>query len=404
VKRDVTISDTSVFLLLAILGILSAGGFILFRVLRTDPIREALSGKQVINILFVLEGDNKPLGSYVLMYSPGNNRAAAISIPGDVGKVIKSIDRVARIDSAYNPKNIDAFVSETKNLLELDISYAVVFEWEKLGKIVDLIEGVELFIPHVIEVYGEAPLLFLSGKTLLDGDKAKQYIRFELEGEEPEQIQLRRERFFLGFLKSLGEKYGRLDNPQLADAFYPLLKTEMNRLARERLFEALSRLDISRINIQPVAGNYREVSGQELLIPHYDGTVIKDIVRQAQKSLSQESPGALVERVFTVEVLNGTSANGLASRTAELIRGFRYDVVATGNADRNDYEKTEIIDRTGLEEILTVFADTIKCKNIRYESKISEMDEGANMRNLDYKADFTLIIGKDFNGRVVTGN
>jgi anionic cell wall polymer biosynthesis LytR-Cps2A-Psr (LCP) family protein len=404
VKRGVKISDPSVFLLLAIFGILGVGAFILLQILRSDPIDEALAGKQVINILFVLEGDEKPLGSYVLMYSPGNNRAAAISIPGDVGKIIRSINKVDRIDSAYNPKDIGNFVSEVESLLELEISYSVVFERERLGKIVDLIEGVELFIPQAFEVYGEVPVLFPSGNTLLDGDKARQYIRFELDGEEPEQIYLRRERFFLGFLNSLGEKYDRLDNPQMAAAFYPLLKTEMNRLTRERLFEALSALDLSRISMQPVAGNYREVSGQDLLIPYYDGTVIKDIVRQAQRSLSQESAGAFVERVFTVEVLNGTSTNGLASRTAELIRGFRYDVVSTGNADHNDYEKTEIIDRTGLEEVLAVFADTIKCKNIRYESKISEMDEGPAMRNLDYKADFTLIIGKDFNGRVVTGN
>jgi anionic cell wall polymer biosynthesis LytR-Cps2A-Psr (LCP) family protein len=389
---------------LAILGILAAGGFILFQVLRSNPIDEALADKQVINILFVLEGDQRPLGSYVLMYSPGNNRAAAISIPGDVGKIIRSINKVDRIDSAYNPKNIGDFVSEVESLLDLDIGYSVVFEWEKLGKIVDLMEGVELFIPQEVEVYGEVPVLFPSGNTLLDGDKAGQYIRFELAEEEPEQIYLRRERFFLGFLKSLGEKHGRLDAPQMAAAFYPLLKTDMNRLTRERLFEALSALDLSRISMQPVAGNYREVSGQDLLIPHYDGTVIKDIVRQAQRSLSQESSGALVERVFTVEVLNGTSTTGLASRTAELIRGFRYDVVSTGNAERNDYEKTEIIDRTGLEEVLAVFADTIKCKNISYESKISEIEEGPSMRNLDYKADFTLIIGKDFNGRVVTGN
>ncbi|MDR0586649.1 MAG: LCP family protein [Treponema sp.] len=402
-KRSANISDPSVFLLLAILGILAAGGFILFHVLRTDPIDEALVEKQVINILFVFEGDEKPLGSYVLMYSPGNNRAAAISIPGDVGKIIRSINKVDRIDSAYNPKNTGNFISEVENLLEIEIGYSVVFEWEKLGKIVDLMEGVELFIPQAVEVYEEVPVLFPSGNTLLDGDKARQYIRFELAGEEPEQAYLRRERFFLGFLKSLGEKHGRLDNPQMAAAFYPLLKTDMNRRTRERLFDALSALDISRISIQPVAGNYREVSGQDLLIPYYDGTVIKDIVRQAQRSLSQESP-ALVERVFTVEVLNGTSTNGLASRTAELIRGFRYDVVSTGNADRNNYEKTEIIDRTGIEDVLSVFADTIKCQNIRYESKISEMDEGPIARNLDYKADFTLIIGKDFNGRVVTGN
>ncbi|MDR0402271.1 MAG: LCP family protein [Treponema sp.] len=403
-KRGVNISDPSVFLLAAILGILAAGGFIFFRVLRTDPIDEALAGKQVINILFVLEGDGKPLGSYVLMYSPENNRAAAVSIPGDVGKIIRSINKVDRIDSAYDPKNTGAFISEVENLLDIGIGYLVVFEREKLGKIVDLMEGVELFIPQTLEIYGEVPVLFSSGNTLLDGDKAGQYVWFELEEEEPEQIYLRRERFFLGFLKSLGEKFAELDNPQTTAAFYPLLKTEMSKPAAKRLFQALSALDFNRVSIQPVAGNYREVSGQDLLIPHYDGTVIKDIVRQAQRSLSQESSGALVERVFTVEVLNGTPTTGLASRTADLIRGFRYDVVSTGNADRNDYEKTEIIDRTGYEDVVAVFADTINCENIRYESRIPEEDGGPALRNMDYGADFTLIIGRDFNGRFVTGN
>ncbi|MDR2144615.1 MAG: LCP family protein, partial [Treponema sp.] len=236
-KRGANIPDPGVFLLLAILGILCAGGFLLFHVLRADPIDEALTEKQVINILFVFEGDEKPLGSYVLMYSPSNNRATAISIPGDVGKIIKSIDKVDRIDSAYNPKNAGNFISEIENLLEIDIGYSVVFEWEKMGKIVDLMEGVELFIPRAVEVYEEVPILFPSGNTLLDGDKARQYIRFELSGEDPEQVYLRRERFFLGFLKSLGEKHDRLSNPQIAAAFYPLLKTDMNRYVRQRLFE-----------------------------------------------------------------------------------------------------------------------------------------------------------------------
>jgi anionic cell wall polymer biosynthesis LytR-Cps2A-Psr (LCP) family protein len=403
-------ADTSIFLIFAIVLLLAGGVFVVSNVLRSDPIEEALSGNEILNILMVFEGEEGPLGSYVLIYSPQNNRAAAISIPGDVGLILKSVDRVDRIDSVYDPKNTEAFQGEVENLLELTVNYAVVFELEKFGKIVDLIGGVELFIPSELRVYDEVPILFPSGNTRLDGDKAKQYISYELPEEDQAEINLRRERFFLGFLKSLGEQNVLLKDREAGGLFYGLLKTGMDRLTRKRLFEALSALDIDRVSMQSVAGSYQEVSGQNLLLPHYNGTVIKDIVRQTQRSLAQQVQGSLAERIFTVEILNGTPTTGLAARTAEHIRGFHYDVISTGNADRNDYEQTEIIDRTGLEEVAATFAGIIRCKNIRYEERASGAPAelpglpGADFDSDQYGADFVLIIGKDFNGRVVTGN
>ncbi|MDR1308124.1 MAG: LCP family protein [Treponema sp.] len=398
--------DASVVLLLIILLVAAAGVLLALNVIRSDPIEEALVGEEVINILFVLEKEGAPLGSYVVMYSPMNNRAAAISVPGDVGLILKTSDRVDRIDSVYDPGNIETFQREIEGLLELKIAYSVVFETEKLSKIIDVIEGVEIFIPNAIEIYGEEPLLFPSGNTRLDGDKGITYITCELPGEDRNEANIRIERFFLGLLESLGESSSLFKNSSMGRHFYPLLKTGMNSLTRRRLFEALAALDVDRISIQSVAGNYREVSGRQLLFPYYDGTVIKDVARQAQRSLSQRTQGTLVERIFTVEILNGTTTTGLAGRTAELIRGFNYDIIATGNADRNDYEQTELIDRTGLENVAAAFAGIIQCKNIRFESRLSDelTDPDPAVRNSEYRADFTLVIGRDFNGRVVTGN
>jgi hypothetical protein len=175
----------------------------------------------------------------------------------------------------------------------------------------------------------------------------------------------------------------------------------MNRLTQKKLLESLAGLDIDRLNMQAVSGNYREVSGQRLLMPYYDGTVIRDVVRQAQRSLEQKTQGTIVERIFTVEILNGTTTTGLANRTKTLIHGFNYDAIATGNADRDDYDNTEIIDRTGLENVANSFAEVIRCKNIRFEPKLPD---GSDPESAEYRADFTLIIGKDFDGRIVTNS
>jgi hypothetical protein len=162
-------------------------------------------------------------------------------------------------------------------------------------------------------------------------------------------------------------------------------------------------MDFERVGIQSVGGNYREVSGKTLLIPYYDGTLVKDIVRQTLGTLTRTADGAMSDRVFTVEVLNGTNVNGLAGRTADVLRGFGYDIISISNADHSSYEKTMVIDRSGIEGMGRNFADIIRCGNIRFETPASENPDTV-MQSYEYKFDFTLIIGRDFNGRYVTGN
>jgi anionic cell wall polymer biosynthesis LytR-Cps2A-Psr (LCP) family protein len=399
-------TDASVFLLAAIAVLLGGGVFFIIMALRQDPIEEALSGDRVINTLFVFESEGKPLASYVLMYYTGTKRAAIFDIPGEVGLILKRINRVDRIDTVYTSHNAGTFEGEVESLLGIDISFSVVHDLSSLGKLVDLIEGVALFIPSTVAVYDEDnPIFFPSGVSRLDGDKVLSFITYKLPEEDSDLATFRRQRFFLSFIKRLGEQNEALKNASMVQALHPLMRTSMNQRTRTRLFDELANIDTDRVNIQSVGGNLREVSGQMLLFPYYEGNLIKEIVRQALGSLTRQVEGALTERVFTVEILNGTVTTGLAGRTAELIRGFGYDVISIGNADRNDYEHTEILDRSGSEEVAKIFADIIRCTNIRSEAPmVEDLDLGLNLdfQNLDYGSDFTLIIGRDFNGRYVT--
>jgi anionic cell wall polymer biosynthesis LytR-Cps2A-Psr (LCP) family protein len=397
--------DASALLLAAILLLLAGGAALTVFVVRSDPIEEALSGDRVINTLFVIDQDQKPLCTYVLMYYPATKRAAVFDIPGELGLIIQRINRVDRIDTVYDPQKISSFENEVEGLLGIDISFSMVISTGDLGRMADLIEGVEIFIPAPVEIYDkENSILFPSGLTRLDGDKARLYVSYELPDEEREMAVFRRQRFFLGLIKRLGEKNGDLKNPVAARICQSLLNSAMTQRTRSRLFDEFAGIDTDRTNVQSVGGNVREVSGQTLLLPYYDGSLLKEIVRQTLGSLTRQMEGSLSERVFTVEVLNGTAANGLAGRTAELLRGFGYDVISIGNADRNDYEKTEIIDRSGYDEVVRNFGDIIHCRNIRAETPVREDPETElNIQNFEYRSDFTLIIGRDFNGRYVSG-
>jgi anionic cell wall polymer biosynthesis LytR-Cps2A-Psr (LCP) family protein len=398
--------DASPFLL-AVIVLLLVGGIVAAALtFRSDPIGAVLSNDRVISVLYIIEKDQKPLATYVLMCYPGTRRAAIIDIPGELGIRIRRANRVGRIDSVYDPNRIAAFEEEIESLLGVDIAFSIVASIENLGRAVDLLEGVEVFSPSQVDIRdGGALVLFPSGISLLDGDKAVSYISYEAPGEDSEMAVFRRQRFFQAFLKRQAQMNEVLKHPLVSRLYQSFFQTSLNRRARLRLFDEIALMDLDRASIQSVGGNLREVSGQMLLIPHWDGNLVKDIVRQALGTLTRPAEGFLIDRVFTVEVLNGTPVTGLAGRTAEVLRGFGYDVISTGNADHSGHERTLIIDRSGYTVMARYFADIIRCENIRIETPARENLEGElALQSLEYRSDFTLILGRDFNGRYVTRN
>ena len=69
-------ADSSVLVLALILILLAGGILAAIFFFRSDPIEQSLAGDRVINTLFVIENEDKPLSSYVLMYYPATQRAA----------------------------------------------------------------------------------------------------------------------------------------------------------------------------------------------------------------------------------------------------------------------------------------------------------------------------------------
>jgi anionic cell wall polymer biosynthesis LytR-Cps2A-Psr (LCP) family protein len=398
--------DPSLILLIIIVAFLTVGIIFALIYLRQDPIDDILAESGVINTLFVIEDRGAPLASYVMMYRPATGRAAIFDIPGSLGLILREIDRVDRIAAVYSSDKIAAFEAEAGKLLDVEINFSVIINTEQLRRMVDLVEGVEIFIPAPVAVYDTGNMVFFpSGLTRLDGDKARSFITYQLPEEDSELLSLRRQRFFLGLVKRLGEQSAILKSPAGVSQFQTMIKTSMPIGLQTRFFNELAVLDTDRVNIQTVGGNVREVSGQMLLFPYYDGSLIKEIVHQSLATLTL-SEGDFAGRIFTVEVLNGTSVTGLAGRTAELLRNFGYDVIAVGNTERDDHQVTQIVDRSGFQDAARNFADIIRCENISFESPVPEdtsLDIGINIQNLEYKADFTLILGRDFNGRYVTG-
>lgn len=100
----------------------------------------------------------------------------------------------------------------------------------------------------------------------------------------------------------------------------------------------------------------------------------------------QPTPAAILIRSdWSLEVLNGSGTSGLAKQIALKLQDLGYQVVKTGNADR-DYDKTQILIKKELLEKADLVIADIK-DVIKIASVAGELTEGT--------ASARIIIGKD---------
>lgn len=89
---------------------------------------------------------------------------------------------------------------------------------------------------------------------------------------------------------------------------------------------------------------------------------------------------------WSLEVLNGSGVTGAAKKIADKLKEMGYQIVKTGNADKDSYEKTQILVKSDLKEKLDLLIadlkDVIKIASVGGELK-------------DSTASARIILGKD---------
>lgn len=387
----------SIFLLLIFL-IIASVSCVLFFSLREDRVGDAFKQEHVVKTLLVLEKENAVLSTDILFFYPVSNQGAVIYIPGNTGSIFSSIGRVDRIDEIFSEKGIEVYCSEIEKLLGTTIDFYVVLSLKNLQTITDRLGGLRVFVPLPVDYAGEDEIrrLLPSGAVVLDGDKLPVYLEYKLEDENNADVMERRQNVVLAFLAAMNRNSAVIFEKKNFNIYEKLFVSNVDEDGLLTLLKSISKVDSEQLVPQTVTGTRRLVDGQELLFPFYDGQLIKDVVMQTVNSLVSESR-TLSNRVYVLEIKNGTTTQGLAHNTGALLKSAGYDVLRTLNASSNNVEKTEIIDHIGNSEVVKALANFIRCKNITVE----EVQNGDDYTNAVENVDFTIILGSDFDGRYV---
>lgn len=396
--------DRSVSFLVAILVILVGTAVALMFAMRTDPLKESLSGDKLLKALIVLEDGGIPLSTNILVYYPESKRAAMFDIPGETGLIIKSLGRVDRIDAVYRERGIDEYKAEIEGLTGVTVPFTIHINLDDFVRIADLVGGLDVFIPTPVDLAtDDGKILLPSGAVTLDGDKIRTYVTYADPLDQEGESASRKQKAVLALFRAFNDHSGTV----FASNFWPLVESCVDSNLRGDRMKSLvvefSKVDAERLVPQRVTGSLREVDGKLLLFPFYDGQLLRDIIGQTLGGLASED-SALQERIYALEILNGTKSQGLARNTSELYQGFGYDVIRTGNAELKDgdktdeYDKTVIIDRIGNRQVAEIIAKVIQCDNIE-TAGIDQENGGDN--GTEATVDFTIILGKNFDGRYV---
>lgn len=381
--------DKSILLLILIVFIIAAAVVFGYLQLRTDLFTEKLKSGAPVNMLFCISGDQKYRFFAVLLYHPVTHRAAIVYIPGNVGLIIESLKKVDRIDVLYQRNALEPLISKIEELVDLDIPFYIDLQEQEVVDLVDLLGGLELFIPNPVDTtYDGKRILLPSGSVVLDGDKIRDFIAYQESMESEMDWVGRKQKFLQSLLKKIGDSDVLVGKNSLA-VFRRIVSTNLSARALQSFLTEMKRLESEKIIFQRVLGSTREVDGKELLFPHFDGQLLKEIINQTQETIASQEPFTEEELVVSLEILNGTTVAGLARRAANVFQSFGYDVVSIANADNTEYQKTVVLDRKGKIEAAERVAELIRCQ--RVYSRLEE--EG------DFTVDVTIILGTDFDGR-----
>lgn len=379
-------------LLLLFIAVLTLGiaVFVVLQV-RTDRVKDTIDSGKPLALLLTVTDHGVPLFNQVVLYNPQTKKTAFVDVPPETGSLIASLSRVDALAALYKPDDLKDYLAKVSQLIGLQVPFYIVLTSDQFEREVDLLSGIELFVPSVIEESKTDPMTLIpSGDLVLDGSKAKDYLIHQDDGEEMSDRSARHQKIVQALLRRWGENQSFLTHSDVFPLFFGAMKTNLEDVGLKTFLKVTEQADWERVVLQRVLGTERVVDNKRLLFPHYNGTLLLETVRQVLEGLANKDADQLVNGTLTVEILNGTPKIGLATRTASLFRNFGYEILSAKNADSTTQAETTIIDRTGNPEQAQKLADVIRCGKI-----VTQSDAPAG------SAMITIILGRDFDGRYV---
>ncbi len=389
-----------------------------------DPSKLKGEGDGRVNILLLGRGgagnDGPDLTDTILVASidPINKKASLLSVPRDLYYPKTSNYRVNSVfaEAKYAAKARKASTSDAEKAgfsaiekviqddLGITIHYYVMIDFDGFVQAINTVGGVDINVDESGTVYEKLwdgltrknyTLDVKAGPQHFDGQRALYYARSRKTSPRGDFDRAERQRKLIIALKERVLSIGTFANPikisGLLDAFGNHVQSNMSIDEVMRLYELGKQIEssnISTIGLVDPPNNFLQsvnIAGQSIQRPRAglnDFSEIQNYVRNALKD------GYLANENASVVILNGSSSSGLATKKANELRSYGYNVTKVGDAPTKTYKSTILVDmRNGAKKYTRRYLELrlgVSAVNSLPDSKIQNTEN----------ADFIIILGQ----------
>ncbi|MGE4282455.1 MAG: LCP family protein [Clostridia bacterium] len=321
----------------------------------------------------------------VAQYNEDTKKVNMLQVPRDTK--IETFRSDKKINSAYAFGQEQELFTAIKNLLDIEVDKYILVNLKGFRTLIDEIGGVTVNIP--INMYYEDPLqgLYINlnkGTQVLNGKKAEMFVRFRKnsDGTGYPDGDVGRVKAQQDFLKAVIDKTLSLKNvfkiPKLVAIVVQNVKTNFEAQEMYKYVDDALQLNKDRITMMTLPGEGEFIGGvsyfihdkektAEMIETYFNsGESVNDSIietnsgnnnqneeKQQAEAKDEEEENNLIEyksswinKFIKIEVMNGSSEDGIAAKIAEDLRMKGFSVVRVGNFQGVRYSKTKAIDRT----------------------------------------------------------
>lgn len=346
-------------------------------------------------------GSTSPVGKrsdvmIVASIDPEMKEVGLLSIPRDTRAYIPGkIKNYEKIGHAHAHGGPELAMETVELLLGIPIHHYIRVNFEAFKKGVDMIGGVDMVIPENMDYVDPAQDLYIhipKGPVHLDGELALQFVRYRsyVDGD------IGRIKAQETFLKEVIKKALSLSNilkiPDIIQELLPHVSTSLSTQDLGYLADTCRKMDAGAVKMALVPGVAEYLLEGEYEVSYWipDKDKTEDVVDELIRGISKERNSQV-----RVAVQNGCGITGAADTLAILLRDQGFQVVSVGNADKQDYETTEVLasDANRVAQALALRGAKATCPEAKaYKSK-----------NVPEEADVLIIIGRDYKSPTASG-
>lgn len=360
-----------------------------------NKLKIAFENGQTISFFIAMYNEEKEIKlSTVVYFNTETNRVVTVYLLPETYLSFGKAGYFTIKDVLKQKVNKEEIKNGIGRLLNKKVDYYFFVEKDNFIKLIDILGGVDVYSEELYEP--QKNIYIPPGVSQFDGDKVLEFLSLELK-DENEYDKLKRHQYFMrGFLKLKDDFLENFTSQIITSHIYKLFSTNLSVNDLLIIYSEINNRfksginDYSRNIINKIVYCDRKNigEGRYVLLPKKSGNWIKTEIKDAISDLEKEE-SAVSDNKTVVQILNGTEITGFASRAKSYLESYGFDVLEIANAENSNYDNTVIIIRNS-EVKARRLSNLIKCKHVV---------EGEDISNR--KIDVTLILGKDFDGKVV---